>query len=229
MAILWCITGAGHLLQEVCNSIREFSRKNKITVAFSNAGYEVSQMYGFFEKISESAVEVILEKDQGYSSHVCGRFVNGEYKMVVIAPCTSNTVAKIAHGISDSLVSNIAAQALKGRIPVIVLPTDIEKIARSKSPIIINIEKCKNCKPCPAMENCPNSAFFVSDRIRINPLRCNACKKCIEFCKYDAIEFGREIEIHARKIDMENVKKLEKMENIIVVKNLEELEKKLQI
>jgi flavoprotein len=43
----------------------------------------------------------------------------------VIAPATSNSVAKFVCGISDSQVSNLFAHANKCRVPIVVLPTDI--------------------------------------------------------------------------------------------------------
>lgn len=201
-------------------------RKHKIAVAFSKAGFEVSQMYGFFSKIKKNSIEIILEEEQGASSPAIGRIPKKEYDLVIVAPCTANTTAKIAYGIADSLVSNIVAQALKSRIPVYILPTDAKRMQKTRIPINIDIEKCRNCKPCNAMKNCPNSAFFISDRIRINLLKCNACKKCIEFCPYKAISFGKEIKVYSRKIDMDNVRRIKRMEGIIVVEDLDIFNKK---
>jgi dihydromethanopterin reductase (acceptor) len=42
----------------------------------------------------------------------------------VMAPATSNTVAKCVLGIADSLVTNLYAQAGKCRVPSIVYPCD---------------------------------------------------------------------------------------------------------
>jgi flavoprotein len=53
-----------------------------------------------------------------------GSFSKGTYCVLVVAPATSNTIAKFVYGISDSLVTNLFAQAGKSHIPIIVLPTD---------------------------------------------------------------------------------------------------------
>jgi flavoprotein len=42
----------------------------------------------------------------------------------LIAPATANTVAKIAYGIADSLITNSAAQAMKVDVPVYIFPVD---------------------------------------------------------------------------------------------------------
>ncbi len=45
--------------------------------------------------------------------------------MLLIAPATGNSVAKFVYGISDTLITNLFAQAGKSRVPIVVLPTDI--------------------------------------------------------------------------------------------------------
>jgi flavoprotein len=51
----------------------------------------------------------------------------GKYDFLLIMPSTSNTVGKIAAGISDTLLSNAAAQAMKGNVPVYIFPADQKK------------------------------------------------------------------------------------------------------
>ena len=56
------------------------------------------------------------------------------YHTVVIAPATSNTVAKCAFGISDTLPTNMFAQAGKLGIPGIVFACDTEPVVVTRSP-----------------------------------------------------------------------------------------------
>ncbi|MBA3477355.1 MAG: dihydromethanopterin reductase, partial [Lautropia sp.] len=56
------------------------------------------------------------------------------YHTVVIAPATSNTVAKCAFGISDSLPSNMLAQSGKLGIPGIVFACDTEPVVVTMGP-----------------------------------------------------------------------------------------------
>jgi flavoprotein len=44
-----------------------------------------------------------------------------------MAPVTGNTVAKIAVGIADTLLSNAAIQAVKGFVPVYLMPVDFRE------------------------------------------------------------------------------------------------------
>ena len=58
----------------------------------------------------------------------------GDYRMVVLAPATSNTVAKCVVGISDTLVTNFYAQAGKCRIPSIVYACDTAPALITEAP-----------------------------------------------------------------------------------------------
>jgi flavoprotein len=51
-----------------------------------------------------------------------------------MAPTTSNTVAKCVLGISDSLVTNLYAQAGKCRVPSIVYPCDVASEIETTAP-----------------------------------------------------------------------------------------------
>ena len=49
---------------------------------------------------------------------------SGKYDFLLVAPATSNTVAKIACGIGDTLITNSVIMCLKAFGKVYVLPTD---------------------------------------------------------------------------------------------------------
>jgi dihydromethanopterin reductase (acceptor) len=217
MNILWCVTGAGHFLPQSLAYVLKIGGKDKVTVAFSAAGYEVAQMYGLLEEIEESFHEIVLEESQGSSAPLVGRLAKKEYGKVIIAPCTANTVAKIVSGVADSLVTNIVAQAGKCKVPVYILPTDAKKKQKTTLPLSIDSKKCRQCRPCDAMDACPYNAFYITDRTRINLIKCIGCKKCIAACKYKAAEFGIVVGITCRHLDTANVRKLRKIKGIKVL------------
>lgn len=223
MRILWCITGAGHLLEETVEVIEKKSKKDEITVVYSTAGFEVACMYGVEERIKKAAYEIIYEKDQGKSSPFIGRLPRKEYDKVVVAPCTANTTAKIAYGIADSLITNIVAQAGKAKIPLYVLPTDGIRRQTTRIPATVNLEKCRNCRSCPPMKKCRNKAVIYSDRVRIDLMKCVGCRRCVDACTYKAIEFGKEVVIECRDIDLENAARLSRIPGLKPIRSLEEL------
>ncbi|MFH1402811.1 MAG: flavoprotein [Candidatus Altiarchaeota archaeon] len=131
MRILWCVTGASHLLEETTRIMLETAQKNKVTAAFSRAGLEVSKVFGEYDRMTAAAEKTLFEGEEGASSPICMSL--DSYGLVVVAPCTANTAAKLAHGIADSLVTNIAAQSMKRGKDILILPTDSEGEASSKT------------------------------------------------------------------------------------------------
>ena len=118
--IAWAITGAGHFLSE---SAERLLRRGNVDVFLSKAAEEVVRMYRLDERIYGHACKVY--KETLASSPLVVRFSRGNYGVLIVAPATSNSVAKFVCGISDSLVTNLFAQAGKSLVPIIVLPTDL--------------------------------------------------------------------------------------------------------
>ena len=75
-----------------------------------------------------------LVRDKTASAVPVGMLYDDIYHTVVIAPATSNTVAKCVVGISDTLPTNMFAQAGKLGIPGIVFACDTEPVVVTKSP-----------------------------------------------------------------------------------------------
>ena len=58
----------------------------------------------------------------------------GIYNLIVVSPATSNTVAQMAYGFSDNLVTNMFAQAGKCKIHSIVFACDTEPTVITQAP-----------------------------------------------------------------------------------------------
>ncbi len=125
----WAITGSGHFLKE---SLELARRLPDVDLFLSRAGEEILSMYDI--KLTDLRQQFRIFRDNTASSAPVGLFYHGEYHSVVLAPATSNTVAKCALGISDSLPTNIFAQAGKCRLPAIVFACDTEPEVATESP-----------------------------------------------------------------------------------------------
>jgi flavoprotein len=125
----WAITGSGHYLRE-CIELAE--QRPEVDLFLSKAAAEVLPMYDFdLHSIRE---RFTCFRDSTASASPVGLFYQGRYKRLVIAPATSNTVAKMVWGIADTLVTNIYAQAGKCRIPSIVFACDTEPEMETEAP-----------------------------------------------------------------------------------------------
>ncbi|MDR3333003.1 MAG: flavoprotein [Synergistaceae bacterium] len=127
--ICWVITGAGHFLRECAKLIASFG---EVDVYLTRAAMEVAPRYGVMATIERASGGI--SREEGYSSAPLIRFSSGKYSLLVIAPATSNTMAKCALGIADSLASNFFAQAGKSGVPIVVLPTDVASRMTSETP-----------------------------------------------------------------------------------------------
>ncbi len=114
----WVLTGSGHFFVESFALIHTLVHCD---VFVSKAANEVLRMYGL--KLDFPDTMRVLH-DKTASAVPVGGFYHGDYHSVVIAPATSNTVAKCVAGISDSLPTNVYAQAGKCRVPSIVFACD---------------------------------------------------------------------------------------------------------
>jgi len=78
----------------------------------------------------------------GWVEHItyCGE--EGSADLLLIAPCTANTISKIACGIDDTPVTTFATTALGSQIPVIVVPAMHYSMYRHPA-VIENIAKLK--------------------------------------------------------------------------------------
>ena len=114
----WALTGSGHFFTESLTLIRDL---DAVDLFVSRAAAEVVRMYK--TKLDLPAGTRIF-RDTTASAAPVGRFYEGVYHTLVMAPATSNTVAKCVLGISDTLATNVFAQAGKCRVPVIVFACD---------------------------------------------------------------------------------------------------------
>jgi archaeoflavoprotein AfpA len=128
--IAWGITGAGDQIKETLDVMKELKETYKgrveIEVYLSKAGEQVLRFYRLEDELRDSFEQVQVERDAN-TPFITGRLQTGRFDFLLLAPATSNTVAKIAHGISDTMLTNGAIQALKAYVPVYVMPVDFKE------------------------------------------------------------------------------------------------------
>ena len=127
--LAWAITGSGHYLRE---SLTVLQAIENVDIFLSKAAAEIIRQYGFQAQLD--ATNHKIYQDKTASSVPVELFYEGKYHTLVIAPATSNTIAKMAYGLSDSLVTNLYAQAGKTRVPSIVFACDTSPELTSEAP-----------------------------------------------------------------------------------------------
>src|SRR5258708_3497244 len=124
----WALTGSGHFFKECLAMIRDL---DEVDLFVTRAAAEVVRMYKQDLVLPKSAR---VFRDTTASSPPVGNFYYGVYHTLVLAPATSNTVAKCVYGISDNLATNVFAQAGKCRVPAIVFACDTGPELETEAP-----------------------------------------------------------------------------------------------
>ena len=124
----WALTGSGHFFKESLALVRELG---EVDLFVSRAAAEGIRMYKQALALPRS---IRLFRDTTASAAPVGAFYYGTYHTLVLAPATSNTVAKCVFGISDTLATNVFAQAGKCRVPSIVFACDTAPELETEAP-----------------------------------------------------------------------------------------------
>ena len=125
----WALTGSGHMLEE---SLALAGRLPHVDLFLSAAAEEVLPRYGIALDALRERFRVF--RDKTASAVPVGELYEAHYHTLVVAPATSNTVAKCAFGISDTLPTNMFAQAGKLSIPGLVFACDTQPVVVTRAP-----------------------------------------------------------------------------------------------
>jgi len=143
--VAWGITGGGDRIVEYLDIMekvnREYENTVEIQIFLSKAGETVlkfyssrTKLYDLESRLRENFPKVMVEINPN-SPFLAAWMQMHKYEFLLIAPATSNTVAKIAYGIGDTMLTNAVSMSLKAFVPVYIVPTDFEeKILYTKLP-----------------------------------------------------------------------------------------------
>jgi dihydromethanopterin reductase (acceptor) len=127
--LAWALTGSGNYFTECLALIGGIP---DLDLFVTKAAAEVVRMYK--QDLAALLEGARIFRDTTASAGPVGHCYHGVYHTLVLAPATSNTVAKCVAGISDSLATNVYAQAGKCRVPSIVFACDTAPEMETESP-----------------------------------------------------------------------------------------------
>lgn len=166
--VAWGITGAGDKIAEFIDVMKqiqnEYADTVDIHVFLSKNAETVLKYYNVETTLRQNFQKVQVEINSN-APFLAAWMQIRKYEFLLIAPASSNTVAKIASGIGDTMLTNAAIMSLKAFVPVYIAPTDYE-----------------------------------------------------EGVVYTKLPNGKDLKLRIRKEEVEQVKKLERMEDVNVLK-----------
>lgn len=128
--IAWGITGAGDKIEDTVEVMMDvydrFSDQVEIEVFISKAGDQVIKYYQISHEI-ESTFDRIWVELNANSPFLAGNIQLGKYEFMLVAPGSSNTVAKIALRMGDTLIANAAIMGQKANVPLYIMPADYKE------------------------------------------------------------------------------------------------------
>ena len=138
LKVAWGISGAGDKIAEILNVMKDIKKQSEdlveIEVYISKAADTMLKFYRLEDDLRQNFSKVQVELNSN-SPFLAAWLQSGKYEFFLIAPASSNTVAKIANSISDTMLTNAAIMSLKAFRPVYVLPTDYkESVVYTKLP-----------------------------------------------------------------------------------------------
>jgi archaeoflavoprotein AfpA len=165
--VAWGITGAGDKIAEFIEVMKEIQREYEDTVEIhvflSKAADLVLKYYKLEDDLKQNFAKIRVELNSN-APFLAAWMQMRKYEFLLIAPATSNTVAKIANGIGDTMLTNATIMSLKAFVPVYIAPTDYK-----------------------------------------------------EGTVYTKLPNGKEMKLRVRKEEVEQVKKLERMDEVFVL------------
>ncbi len=128
--VAWGITGAGDKIEEFVEVMKQAKKEYEdnvdIQVFVSKAAETVLKYYRLENEVKQNFAKVTVEVNSNAPFLAAWMQIH-KYEFLLIAPASSNTVAKIAYGIGDTMLTNAANMSLKAFVPVYVVPTDFEE------------------------------------------------------------------------------------------------------
>lgn len=147
--IAWGITGGGDKIAEIVKTMveikKQYEQKAEIHVFVSKNGETMLRFYKQFDLLKQEFSHFSVEMNAN-APFLAAWLQSGKYYFFLVAPTTSNTVAKIVNGIGDTLITNSVIMSLKAFGQVYILPTDykegvVETIIPNGKTIKIRVRK----------------------------------------------------------------------------------------
>ncbi len=135
--VVLCVTGSVASI-EIPSLARELMRHGaEVNVAMSDSAEKLVRP----EALEWATGNPVVRKLTGKTEHVrlAGNW-NGKADLVLVAPCTANTISKMSLGIDDTPVTTLASMALGGGIPLLVCPAAHEPMYRNPA-VLANIQR----------------------------------------------------------------------------------------
>lgn len=136
-SIGFAITGSFCTHEKILEQIKKLKNKYNIYPILSTNSATMNTRFGTAEKLIQQLTKITNHKPLTTIPEVEPTGPNNLFEILVVAPCTGNTIAKIANGINDTPVTMAVKSHIRNNKPVIIgvstndaLGINLENIAK---------------------------------------------------------------------------------------------------
>ena len=119
----FAMTGSFCTFDKVINQLEKLTEIYDVTVIMSNAAYETDTRFGTAESFRKRVMLLTKKEIIADIPHAEPIGPKKLFDALVIAPCTGNTLAKLAHAVTDGTVTMAAKAHLRNERPLIIAPS----------------------------------------------------------------------------------------------------------
>ncbi len=141
MKLLYAMCGSFCTHKASLEILKNLSAENEIVPALSEAARDTDTRFGKAEYLIKSVTEICGNTPVTSIKDAEEIVTRGGFDAVIVAPCTGNTLAKIANGITDTTVTMCVKAQLRNRRPVIIALATNDGLSANLFNIALTLEK----------------------------------------------------------------------------------------
>ncbi|PKM62518.1 MAG: dipicolinate synthase subunit B [Firmicutes bacterium HGW-Firmicutes-21] len=141
MKLAYALCGSFCTHKKALDVLEVLSKHHDITPVFSEITAVTDTRFGTASELQEKVEYICKNKIVSTIKGAEEVITGGEFDAVIVSPCTGNTLAKIAGGITDSTVTMCVKAQLRNRRPVIIALATNDGLSANLFNIAMTLEK----------------------------------------------------------------------------------------
>lgn len=156
MKLAYALCGSFCTHKASLDVLRRLSQNHSVTCALSEAVRDTDTRFGRADTLRETVTALSGSAPILSIRDAEEQITRGGFDALIVSPCTGNTLAKTANGITDSTVTMCIKAQLRNRKPVIIALATNDGLSANLANIALTLEK-KNVYFVPFGQDDPKS------------------------------------------------------------------------
>lgn len=141
MKLLFAMCGSFCTHQTALDEMKQLAQNNIIIPALSEVTQNTDTRFGRADTLKETVIGITGNNPVTTISSAEATVTKGNFDAVIVAPCTGNTLGKIANSITDTTVTMCVKAQLRNQKPVVIAIATNDGLSGSLKNIGFALEK----------------------------------------------------------------------------------------